>query len=597
MADAQSITALNIGSQKISIAQFSVQKGVLGLKAYNTTSILADPAAEASRASQVQLAIKELAKSLKVGSEKAAYSLSGQSVFIRFVKLPPLDSENVEELVRFEAQQNVPFPLDEVIWDWAEIPTSGIETEVVLVAIKSDSLNELNDIVSETGLGTRLVDSSPTALYNALRYSYPDLNQSTLLIDVGAKTTNLVFAEGEKFFTRSVNIGGAVLTTAIAKEYEIPFTEAEQMKVTSGLVTLQGGHAAQLDEQTAALGTVIRNSLNRLSAELTRTITLFRQQQGGSAPQRVILAGGSANLPYLKEFLEEKLKLPVEFFNPLQRVALGPKIDQAAIQGEAHTMGELVGLGLHAADQGLVKIDLVPDRVQAERDIDKRKPLLIGAAALFLGGIAAWAAMQSMAAAKAEDFLAGEVAAEQSKLRSPAGQMTKLLADENATVDLADAYIQAEAQRTAAVEIYNDIAKNMASPKLWISDIQLRTGFTTDPGKETKAIVSDSFTSQTYGQSSYEKKADQPLIADSVLIRGRWRDDSQQVYSALKRLREGSKLLTFEAAAPVVGRGKPGPAVQLSDTDVIKSLQNAADEGAFAAPFEVLIPLKKPVTL
>jgi len=346
MADQQSIIALNIGSQRISMGIFSPTKKGLVLKSYGATSILADPATEAARIPQVQLAIKELAKTLKVGNQKAAYALSGQSVFVRFVKLPPLEEENMDELVKFEAQQNVPFPIDEVVWDWEKLETPGIDTEVVLVAIKSDSLNDLNSVVSETGLGTRLVDCAPTALYNAYRHNYQGVEECVLLIDVGAKTTNLIYADGEKFFTRSVSIGGANLTSAIAKEYNISFAEAENSKLTSGLVTLGGGHAGQLDEATAALGTVIRNALTRLAAEIQRTNTLFQSQQGGRPPAAVLLAGGSASLPYLREFLQEKLNLSVEFFNPLQRISVGSGVDVDAIGREAHQLGKVIGLGL-----------------------------------------------------------------------------------------------------------------------------------------------------------------------------------------------------------------------------------------------------------
>ena len=278
MADQQSIIALNIGSQRISMGVLAPTKKGLILKKYAATSILADPATEAARIPQVKLAIKELAKGLKVDKQKAAYALSGQSVFVRFVKLPPIE-EDMDDLVRFEAQQNVPFPIDEVVWDWEKLETDGIEQEVVLVAIKADSLNDLNSVVADTGLGTRLVDSAPTALYNSFRYNYPGLEECVLLLDIGAKTSNLIYADGKKFFTRSVSIGGANITSAIAKEYNVSFVEAENSKLSSGLVTLGGSHADQLDDATAALGTVVRNALTRLTAEIQRTNTLFRSQQ------------------------------------------------------------------------------------------------------------------------------------------------------------------------------------------------------------------------------------------------------------------------------------------------------------------------------
>ncbi|MGE9268198.1 MAG: pilus assembly protein PilM, partial [Verrucomicrobiales bacterium] len=296
MADQQSIITLNIGSQRVAMGVFDLtKKGELVLKSYKATSILADPMTEASRMPQVQLAIKELAQELKVKG-KVCYALSGQSVLNRFVKLPPLEEENIDELVRFEAQQNFPFKIEEVIWDWQVLPGDGIEKEVILVAIKTDQLNDISEMVAETGLHTDFVDSSPTSLYNALKYNYGDAEESTLLIDVGAKSSNLVYLDGEKFFTRSVNFGGGTLTSAIAKEYDVTFAEAENSKISSGLVSMGSGHTAQLDDATAALGTLIRNSLSRLNAQISQTTTLFRSQHGGRPPQRILLAGGGANL-------------------------------------------------------------------------------------------------------------------------------------------------------------------------------------------------------------------------------------------------------------------------------------------------------------
>ena len=247
------------------------KNGGLILKGYDSTSILADPAAEMARLPQIKLAISELAERMKVSKAKVRYAISGQSVFTRFVKLPPIEEENIDQLVAFEAQQHVPFPIDEVIWDWVAIDSGGIEKEVALVAIKGDALNEINDVVGETGLGTEEVDASPLALYNAFKFSYPDEQDPVLLVDIGAKATTLVYLEGKRVFTRSLNVGGVAITTAIAKEYGISFAEAEAQKITNGLVSLGGGHTEQLDEPSAALATVIRSAMNRLPSEIART--------------------------------------------------------------------------------------------------------------------------------------------------------------------------------------------------------------------------------------------------------------------------------------------------------------------------------------
>ncbi len=581
MADQQSIIALNIGSQRISMGVFSPTKSGLVLKSYGATSILADPATEAARIPQVQLAIKELAKSLKLGSQKAAYALSGQSVFVRFVKLPPLEDEGMDELVKFEAQQNVPFPIDEVVWDWEKLKTGGIDNEVVLVAIKSDSLNDLNSVVAETGLGTRLVDCAPIALYNAYRFNYQGNEESTLIIDVGAKTTNLIYADGQKFFTRSVSIGGAVLTSAIAKEYNVSFAEAENSKLTSGLVTLGGGHAGQLDEAAAALGTVIRNSLTRLSAEVQRTNTLFRSQHGGNAPVKVLLAGGSANLPYFREFLAEKLSLPVELFNPLLRVSVGKAINVDALATEAHMMGELVGLGLRASEKSEIQIDLVPEVVQAQRDINRRKPALVTAAALLLAGLGAWAFFKMTSVAAAEKHLK-DLDAEGVQLESSAKKIKRLLAEEKKTRKLIKAYAAAETGRLSGVDMWNDIAEKFVSEKIWITDLEPRTEFTTDEGGGSEVVIDQAFMNSAYGKSALKSEVES---ADSFIIRGFHLDDQTGVVNIVEKLRT-SDYFDFEWG------GTP-----MATTAIIKQNVNKPVDKAYAAPFELLIPLKKPIKL
>ncbi|MDA7894710.1 type IV pilus assembly protein PilM, partial [Akkermansiaceae bacterium] len=489
MADQQSIIALNIGSQRISMGVLAPTKKGLILKKYAATSILADPATEAARIPQVKLAIKELAKGLKVDKQKAAYALSGQSVFVRFVKLPPIE-EDMDDLVRFEAQQNVPF--DEVVWDWQKLKTDGIEQEVVLVAIKADSLNDLNSVVADTGLGTRLVDSAPTALYNSFRYNYPGLEECVLLLDIGAKTSNLIYADGTKFFTRSVSIGGANITSAIAKEYNVSFAEAENSKLSSGLVTLGGSHADQLDDATAALGTVVRNALARLTAEIQRTNTLFRSQQGGNAPQKVLLAGGTANLPYLREFLEEKLNLPVETFNPLQRINVGKGVDVDAIGEEAHQLGELVGLSLRATGKSEVSIDLVPDAVQAQRDITRRKPALITASALFIVGLGLWAGFKTKSVSDGEAHLASlEEGARE--IQQSASKIKKLLKDEKKSLELINAYAAAENGRLSFIKTWNDVSKAFVSENVWVTDFEYRTKYQIDGDAKSDPVMDESF--------------------------------------------------------------------------------------------------------
>lgn len=617
MADNQTTVALNIGSQRIGMAVFEVSKnGSLVLTAYDSESIIADPALDASRMSQTRVAIADLVGRLKVGKTKARYAISGQSVFTRFVKLPPLQDDNIEQLVTFEAQQHVPFPLQEVVWDY-ELIEGSAEKEVVIVAIKADALDEINASVNDSGLGTSEVDVAPMAIYNAFRATYGNPEEPILLIDIGAKTSNLLYIEGRRFFTRSIAIGGGAVTAAIAKEYGISFVDAEHQKVVNGLVALGGGHTEQLDESVAALAMVIRNALTRLPAEIARTTNYYRSQHGGSAPRRILLAGGGANLPYTLEFFQEKLNLPVEYFNPVRNVTIGKGVDPAVIQREGHLMGELVGLGLRGIGKSAINIDLVPHIVEQSRAADRRKPFLIAAAAVLLGGVAAWAVFQNIAASKATEE--ARIMEESRETLAPLkADIDQLLKKEDTLRQIATGYTDSESAHVYWMDLLNEIRGGFASDAVWVTDLDPLSGYdplaemTKGSGKgdskntSGKPVVKSDFATAAYGTSSMvDIKIEQPqgkgknpaaakeVTANAVRIKGFWRETpkSQNVVSELlKNLRDNSTSFRFKV------KDAKGAEVPLRD-DQILAITVAGKAGDLGLPFEITLPLAKEVVI
>jgi type IV pilus assembly protein PilM len=615
MADTQTTVALNIGSQRISMAVFEVSKtGGLVLKAYDSESIVADPAMDASRISQSRVAISDLAQRLKVDKSKARYAISGQAVFTRFVKLPPLQEDNIEQLVTFEAQQHVPFPLNEVVWDY-ELIEGGTEKEVVIVAIKGDVLDEINGAVNDGGLRTVEVDVAPMALYNAFRSTYGQPDETVLLIDIGAKTSNLLYIEGKRFFTRSIGIGGASITAAIAKEYGIPFLEAEHQKVSNGLVALGGGHTEQMDEAVASLAMVIRNALSRLPAEIARTTNYYRSQHGGSAPRRVLLAGGGANLPYTLEFFQEKLNLAVEYFNPVGNLAIGKGIDAAVVQREGHLMGELVGLGLRGIGKSEINIDLVPLVVEQARAADLRKPYFIAAAVILLAGMGAWAGLQNMAAATAADK-ARTMAEQRDSLAPLKNRVDALLKQEASLRQIAGAYTGIEADHVFWMDLLAEVRGAFASDAVWLTAFEPIHGH--DPvkvsggqGPNGQAVVKADYFTAAYGTSSLPEvqaaavaparpnpraKAPAPaagVTANAVRIKGFWRENakSQNVVSELlKNLRDKSTHFLFTV------KDATGKDVALTDEQIL-SITVTGKPGELGLPFEITLPLTREVAI
>src|SRR6266581_7159425 len=400
MTKATRIIGLNLGSQTIGLAEFQAQpQGGLVLQNYRLREVLIDPASEDIRHPQISAALREMMAELGIESGNVNFAVAGQSVFARFVKLPAVEEEKIERIISFEAQQNVPFPINEVVWDYQLVGGGGDEQiQVVLVAIKVDLLDGMNSVVEEAGLRTSIVDIAPMALYNAFRYSYSDLSGCSLLVDIGARTTNLLFIEPRKIFSRSVPIGGGSITAAIAKEFGEPFAAAELRKKRDGFVSLGGVYSEAADSDVARVSKIARNTMTRLHTELMRSITHYRAQQQGSRPERIFLCGGSAGMPYMREFFHEKLKVPIEFFNPLRNVATVGSAPVPELADSAYLLGEMVGLALRSVSSCPMELNLLPGSVVRKQELERRRPFFITAAACFILALLGWSAYYARAA-------------------------------------------------------------------------------------------------------------------------------------------------------------------------------------------------------
>jgi type IV pilus assembly protein PilM len=386
MLGSERILALDIGASTIKVGEFQAAKGRgLRLTNFNFADLGVDPEHEENRKALIVSTVRNIVREKNIKAKSVIFSVSGQSVFTRFVKLPPVDESKVAQIIQYEAQQNVPFPIDEVIWDYQLLGANPQgELEVVLLAIKSDIIEELTEGVESAGLRTEMVDVAPMALYNAVRYNYGDLEGCTMVIDLGARTTNLLFLEQNRVFSRSIPIAGNAITQSIASEFNVPFLEAEQMKKTHGFVALGGAYEEPENETQARVSKIIRNVMTRLHAEIARSINFYKGQQGGSLPARVLLSGGSSIIPYTDRFFKEKIQTEIEYFNPFRNVEIDAHVPREELARCAHFFGEVVGLGLRKNVECPIEVNLLPKTVRNRKQMEQRRPYLAGAAVCVL---------------------------------------------------------------------------------------------------------------------------------------------------------------------------------------------------------------------
>ncbi len=468
------VAAINLGMQTVTMAVFEpAAGGGITLSAFTHSDLVPDPAADASRMGQLKVVLGEMRNRLAWKGGSCACAIPSQGVFTRFVQIPKVDADKVDQVLFFEAQQNVPYPIEDVAWAYQLLsPKSSESLDALLIATKTDALEAAVETLAAAKLPPDLIETSPTALYNAFRFNYPDILGCSLLIDIGSRATNLLFIEGNDLFIRTLPIGGNSITAALHKKFESrSFNEVEEFKRTEGLIPPPGNYTGAKNEEIAEMGKIARTVMTRIHNEITRSITFYRTTQKGGAPMRVYLAGGGASLPYTLEFFNEKLSLPIEFFNPLRRVGVNPSVDASALPRSAHLLGECVGLALRELSHECpVEISLKAPSLEQAALSRRRRPFLVAAAAALVAAIGMLGFYYQSAANRVSAINAqmqgtlGPLEQIAGQISAAAAQRERLLKD---GADLAAAPLL----RTGWAEILHELNQSQPDKYLWITKL------------------------------------------------------------------------------------------------------------------------------
>ena len=380
--------AIDAGAANLKVALFDPQSnGMLTLARYEVVSLGQRGLDEPDRTELLKETLQELLDRHEIRAKglEANVCTPSYQCFTKFLRTPAVEGSKVGQIVQYEAASQVPFPLDEVEWGFEVMGTADTgELDVMLMALREEVIESISTVCNDLGIRLSVVDGSPAALRNAFMHNYAEVEGCSMLLDIGAKTSNVIFIEGDRFFVRSVNFGANSITQEFVKESGLEWQQAEEYKQAYGYVHLTNTEEPA-DPYQAILVRTARNVMTRLHQQVAQTIQYYRAQQGGQSPQRLYLAGGGASLIYTAEFFMEKLNLPIEFFNPFRNIEVGPDVDRNTLAATAHWLGEVAGLGLRVTTVGLTEFNLLPRRERISRQIEKRSPYAI--AAIFCVGL------------------------------------------------------------------------------------------------------------------------------------------------------------------------------------------------------------------
>lgn len=596
MAGPKRIITLSIGSQTISMAEFSREKrGMLKLKHVETRDLIPDPAADASRSSQGALHISEMTAALKAKAQTVKCTLPAQATFSRLVKIVSFSQDEFSKTVAFEAQQNIPYPLAEVTWDYKTVAdASSQEPEVLIVAAKNDLLDEWTAGIAESKLKLSTIDLSPLAIYNAFRYNYGEPEGCSLLIDLGARTTNLLFIETGKFFVRTISSGGNALTAAVAKEFGEPMMAAEERKCSSGSIGRGSNFAEDEDPDVAKLAKVLRNAVTRLHAEIARSISFYRSQQGGSAPSKIYLAGGGANMPLMQEFWEEKLNLEVERLNPF-RCVLAAHDRIPALSKLAPVLGEHVGLALEYVSQCPVSVNLLPQSIRSKGRLAQICIAIGLAAASVCAPVLVWG-ISLRKSAEVAVTLKDELTPRLEKLERTDRQIKATQAEIKSKLDSIIPLQTAIAERDYWVRLIDHIHSCLPKKYVWVTNLQIPQK---DPTKEAVSNSPFGFTAeeqsaatQAAASKSGSAKAEpgkqaQPPAQTRLVIKGLYLEnpESVAVVDAFgKSLSAENPFFTTTAPDQWVRTNKPNPVDWAQDFSIPVELKTPPQKTLKVAP-------------
>jgi len=389
---------IDIGQAALKALRLENINGVITATAFDYVEhpkILSQPDADPDLLTRE--ALEKFLSRNSIAGDAVCMSVSGQSGLARFVKLPPVEERKIGDIVKFEAKQQIPFPLEEVVWDFQKIGSGvvtdgfAMETEIGLFAIKRESVTRALQHFQEVNVEVDIIQMSPLALCNYVAFDLLNKTPTSapaeekakkecvVALDIGVESANLVITDGERvIWQRPIGIGGNRFTRALTKDMKLTFAKAEHLKKN-----------ATKSPDLKRILLALRNDLNEFVNEVQKSLAFFMNNHRDTQIKYLVGMGGAFRLPGLQKYLQEKLGLDVRKLSKFSKLRGDSVITAPVFNDNVMSMGVVYGLALQGLKMSRLHTNLLPQEIRMDRLVRSKKPWAVAAAACLLLGIGA----------------------------------------------------------------------------------------------------------------------------------------------------------------------------------------------------------------
>jgi type IV pilus assembly protein PilM len=380
MAGIQAVWGIDLGRCALKTIKLRATDDKIELVAHDYIEharILTQP--DADRAELIRSALEKFLSRNDISKDDVVVSVPGQHTLARFTKLPPVAPKRIPDIVRYEADQQIPFDMDEVIWDYQTFQEEGTpDLEVGIFAMKRELVREHLLYFEQASIEPIVVQSGPLAVYNAAHFDGLLGKETTILLDIGAENTDLIIATQHSFWTRTLPIGGNNLTEGLVKSFKLSFSKAEALK-----------RSAEASKYARQIFQAMRPIFADLVQELQRSLGFYSSTHRDAKVEKVVCLGNAFKLPGLQKYLQQNLGLAVQRPESFKKAGSAGAAPDGALKEEFLSFAVAYGLALQGLDLAKVTSNLLPTEIAKQAVWRKKRPWFGAAAACLLlaGGL------------------------------------------------------------------------------------------------------------------------------------------------------------------------------------------------------------------